>query len=91
MEKLVELSSQAMTLFQTMEIEKAQRSEERKDFKDRPNKTGIELKARSVGELKLQNKLKALKIWRENANTKAFSKKKRAEKKKILAKAAIKK
>lgn len=64
MEKVVKIRKKAAELFKNVKAKNARHKEKEKDLEERLNKMGVELEAKSTFELELQDKVKALRIWR---------------------------
>lgn len=76
---MLEVKNQAMSLYESMEEEKARFGVKEKESKDRSNKMGIEWEAKSTFELRLMDDNEALKIWGDKACQRAIAEKKRVD------------
>lgn len=79
LDKMVEAKDQAMKLYESMKGERVGFIEKEKDYKDRLNKIGVELEAKSISKLSLMDNNKFLKRMGENVNEWATMEKKKAK------------
>lgn len=91
LEKMLEAKDQAVALYKGTEVEWARYVAKEKEYKDQLNKMGMELNASLSYEQRLQEEIKALRVWEEKANQRAELEKQRAHEEHARIREAIQK